>query len=143
MCTVTLLLYRASKTTPNWPLTHQILTIVSKVMIMTFSNSADLYSDPTIALGFKNYPKLTPNSTKADHWIKSYDHCIFWVSWFVKWPHQWIGLQKLPKIDPSLNKIRRLDQKLWSFHFLCQLICTVTSPLDWASKTTPNWPLTH
>ena len=38
--------------------------------------SADLYSDLTIGLGFKNYPKLTPQMSKSIQWVQSYDHFI-------------------------------------------------------------------
>ena len=34
--------------------------------------SADLYSDLTIGLGMKNYPKLTPHMPQSIHWFKSY-----------------------------------------------------------------------
>ena len=31
--------------------------------------------------------------------------------------------------------------KLWGSLHQCQLMCILTSPLDWAWKTNPNWPL--
>ena len=34
-----------------------------------------------------------------------------------------------------------LVAKLWGGLLPCQLICTVTLPMDWAWKTIPNWPL--
>ena len=32
--------------------------------------SADLYSDLTIGLGIKNYPKMTPHMPQSDHWFQ-------------------------------------------------------------------------
>ena len=34
--------------------------------------SADVYSDIMSGLGFKNYPKMTPQTSKLAHRIKSY-----------------------------------------------------------------------
>ena len=34
--------------------------------------SADLHTDLTIELVVKNYPKMTPHTSKSLHWIKSY-----------------------------------------------------------------------
>ena len=55
------------------------------------------------------------------------------------WSNHWIGLEKLPQNDPWHFEIRPLDQKLWRCPFSCQLMCTVTSPLDWPWKTTQKW----
>ena len=103
--------------------------------------SANLYSDLIIGLGLKNYPKLTPHTLKSIHWVQSYSHFNFHVSWFVQWPHHWIGNEKLPQNDPSFALFHALVPKLHEGHLPCQLICTVTSPLDWAWKTTSKWPL--
>ena len=74
--------------------------------------SADLYSDLTNQLGSKNYPKMIPHMLKSIHSVQSYGHFIFHVSWFVQWPHHWIGLKKLPQIDPTYVKIHSLGPKL-------------------------------
>ena len=94
--------------------------------------------DHTIRLGLKNYPKLTPHMSKFIHWVQRFSHFNFLVSWFVQWRHHWIGHN-----DPSYATICQLVPKLWKGLLPCQLICTVTWPLDRASKTTPNWPLAH
>ena len=86
--------------------------------------------------------------SKSVHWIQRYSDICFEVSWFVQsqliWPHDWIGLEKLPQNDPLNVKIRPLDPKIQWYLFLSQLICTVivdlTSQLDWPQKTTPKWP---
>ena len=118
------------KTTPKWPLICQNPYSESKVMINSFSMSADLYSDLTIELSLKNYPKMTPHMSKSIHAVQSYGLFIFNVSWFVQWPHHWIGLEKLPQNDPSHVKIFLLGSKLWSFHFHCQLICALYNWFD-------------
>ena len=56
-----------------------------------------MYSDLTIRLALKNYPKMTLKLPKSIHWFKRYIEIIFYIIWYV---------QK--------------DQ------FLCQLMCTVT-----------------
>ena len=50
------------------------------VMEMSFSVSADVYSDITIGLALKNYPKMTPDTLKSIHWIRSYGDVFFHVS---------------------------------------------------------------
>ena len=35
--------------------------------------SADVYSDLTIGLTLKNYPKMTHHMLKSAHWFQSYD----------------------------------------------------------------------
>ena len=140
-CTETSPLDRAWKTTPKWPLICYNPPIGSKVMERSSSISADLYSDLTIGLGMKNYPKMTPHMLQSAHWFQSYGKVFFHVSWFVQWPHHWIGHEKLPQNDPSYATICPLVLKLWKGPLPCQLICTVTSPLDRAWKTTPKWPL--
>ena len=42
--------------------------------------SADVYTDLTIGLGMKNYPKLTPHMLKSLHWLPSYGEVFFHVS---------------------------------------------------------------
>ena len=61
---------------------------------------------------------------------------------YLIWSHYLIGLEKLPQNDPRHFEICPLDQKLWRYLFPCQLMCTVTYPLDWSWKTTPKCPLT-
>ena len=39
--------------------------------------SADLYSDLTIGLGMKNYPKMTPHMPQSADWFQSYTHFFF------------------------------------------------------------------
>ena len=141
ICTVTWPLDWAWKTTPKWPLICLIPFIGYQVTWRLASMSADLYSDLTIRLGMKNYPKMTPHMPHSAHWFQSYGKVFFHVSWFVQWPHQWIGHEKLPQNDPSYARIHPLVPKLWKGLLPCQLICTVTSSMDWSWKTTPKWPL--
>ena len=129
------------KTIPKWPLTLWIPYTVLKNMKMSFSISYDVYIDLTIGLALKNYPKMTLDTLKSVHWIKSWENVFIFVSWYVQWPHHRNGLEKLPQNDSPLVKIHPLDQKLWRCLFSCQLICKVTSPLDWPWKTTPKRPL--
>ena len=72
MCTVILPLHWPQKTTPKWVLIHWNLSIRSTVMERSSSMSADVYSDLTIGLASKNYPKISPHMLKSVHWIKSY-----------------------------------------------------------------------
>ena len=103
----------AWKINPKWSLICHILPIGSRVMERSSSMSADLYSDLTIGLGMKNYPKMTPHMPHSAHWFQSYGKVFFHVSWFVQWPHQWIGHEKLPQNDPSYARIHPLVPKLW------------------------------
>ena len=48
------------KTTPKWPQTLWNLLTGSEVMEISFSMSADVYSDLTFVLAMKVYPKMTP-----------------------------------------------------------------------------------
>ena len=50
------------------------------VMEMSFSISADVYSDISIGFASKNYPKMTPDTLKSIHWIRSYGDVFFHVS---------------------------------------------------------------
>ena len=61
-------------------------------MVILFFMSADLYCYLTIGLGFKNYPKFTPQMLKSIHWVQTYGHFIFHVNGFVQLPHHLIGL---------------------------------------------------
>ena len=136
----------------KWPFECQNPSTGAKDTVIFVSMSADLYShcwaDLTIGLALKNYPKMTLWMSKSIHWIQRYSDICFEVSWFVQsqliWPHDWIGLEKLPKNDPLNVKIRPLDPKIQWYLILSQLICTVTadltSQLDWPWKATPKWP---
>ena len=42
--------------------------------------SADVYSDLTIGLALKNYPKKTPHMLESVHWFQSYGEVFFHVS---------------------------------------------------------------
>ena len=110
-------------------------------MEMSSSISADLYIDHIIGLGMKNYPKLTLHLLKSIQWLPSYVKIFLNVRWCVHWPHHWIWHEKLPQIDPSYVEIPPLVAKLWGGLLPCQLTSILTSPLDWAWKTTPKWPL--
>ena len=114
ICTVTSSLDWAWKSTPKWPLIYHNPPIGSKDMERSSSMSADLYSDLTIGLGMKNYPKMTPHMPQSTHRFQSYGKVFFQVSWFVQWPHNWIGHEKLPQNDPSYVTICPLVQKLWT-----------------------------
>ena len=116
-------------------------SIWTQVMERSSSMSADLYSDLIIGLGMKIYPKMTPHIPQSTYRFQRYGKVFFHVSWFVQWPHHWIRHEKLPNIDPSYALFHALVSKLHKGLLPCQLICTVTSPLDWAWKTTPKWPL--
>ena len=42
---------------------------------------ADLYSDLTIGLGMKKYPKMTPHMSQSAQWFQSYRlRKVLWVS---------------------------------------------------------------
>ena len=97
------------KTIPKWPLTLWIPYTVLQNMKMSFSISYDVYIDLTIGLVLKNYPKMTLDTLKSVHWIKSWENVFI----FVQWPHHRNGLEKLPQNDSPLVKIHPLDQKLW------------------------------
>ena len=43
------------------------------------------------------------------------------------------------KFPKSIHWFKRYSE---IYQFLCQLMCSVTSPMDWPWKTTLNWPLT-
>ena len=81
--------------------------------------SADLYSDLVYKLGMENYPKLTPHMLKSLHWLP----CQLTST---------LKHEKLPQNDPSFALFHALVSKLHEGCLPCQLICTVTSPLDWA-----------
>ena len=96
--------------------------------------------DPSYATICPLVPKLWTRPDRPGK-LRLYCTDFFYVSWFVQWPHNWIGHEKLPQNDPSYATICPLVPKLWKGLLPCQLICTLTSPLDWAWKTTPKWPL--
>ena len=50
-------------------------------MEMSSSMSADLYTDLTIELVMKNYPKMTPHMSQCAQWFQSYR--LRKVSWWV------------------------------------------------------------
>ena len=50
------------------------------VMEMSFSMSADVYSDITIGLALKNYLERTPHMLESVHWFQSYGEVFFHVS---------------------------------------------------------------
>ena len=100
-------------------------------------NRKSAVSEQKIGCSVNNFGHM-PHSA---HWFQSYGKVFFHVSWFVQWPYHWIGHEKLPQNDPSYATFCPLVPKLWKGLLPCQLICTVTSPLDWAWKTTPKWPL--
>ena len=145
--TVTSPMAWAWKTTPKWPLICHIPHIGSKVMEKRSSSmSADLYSELTIGLGMKNYPKITPHMAHSAHLFQSYGKVFFHVSWFVQWPHQWIGHEKLPQNDPSYATFQPLVPKLWIGLLPCQLDCTLTIEITIGlgiknyPKMTPHMP---
>ena len=51
-----------------------------KVLDISIFMSADLYSDLTIGLGIKNYPKLTPHMLKSIHRVQNYWYFNFHIS---------------------------------------------------------------
>ena len=89
MCTVTSLLDLPWKTTQKLHLNCKNLSTaseviemsLSKVMEISFFMSADVYSDHTIGVTLKNYPKMTPDTLKSIHWIRSYGDVFFHVSY--------------------------------------------------------------
>ena len=60
------------------------LSTISEVIEMSFSMSADVYSDLTIRLALKNYPKMTLKLPKSIHWFKRYIEIIFYIIWYVQ-----------------------------------------------------------
>ena len=88
------------------------------------------------SFGSKNYPKLTLGTSKSNHWVQSYSHFIFHVSWFLQWPDHWIGLQKLPMAH--LNPTTVSKAVVISFfksadlycYFNCYLKCTFFQPVN-------------
>ena len=108
------------KITLKWLLICLNAPTKSKVTEDFFFKSADLYSDITIIFASKNYSKMTPHMLKSVHLIKSYRGFFFQVSWFVQWPHHYIGLKKLPQNDTSYTWFHPLNQKLQTVK-LCQV----------------------
>ena len=56
------------------------LSIGSKVIERSSFKSADVYSDLTIGLALKNYPKKTPHMLESIHLFQSYGEVFFHVS---------------------------------------------------------------
>ena len=119
------------KTTPKWLFECQNPSTGSKDTVIFVFKSADLYShiwsDLTIGLALKNYPKMTLWMSKSVHWIKRYSEIYFQVSWFVQsyliWPHDWIGLEKLPQNDTLNVQIHPLDQKIQYLVGVLEQLC--------------------
>ena len=88
MCTVTSLLDLPWKTTQKLHLDCKNLSTASEVIEMSLSKgmeisffmSADVYSDLTIGVALKNYPKMTPDTLKSIHWIRRYGDVFFHVN---------------------------------------------------------------
>ena len=70
-----------------------MLCLLDQKLEITFSMSADVYSDLTIGLALKNYHKMGLKLPKSIHWFKRYSEINFYVSWCVQWPHCWIALK--------------------------------------------------
>ena len=68
------------KTTPKRLLNCQNPSTGSEVKELSFSMSADMYSDLTIELALKNYPKMTPDTLKSVNWIRYYGNDFFMSS---------------------------------------------------------------
>ena len=66
------------KTTPKMTLRNPYTG--SEVLEMSFSISADVYSDLSIGLALKHYPKMTPDTLKSVHWIRTYGDVFVHVS---------------------------------------------------------------
>ena len=66
--------------------------------------SADLCSDLTIGLGFKNYPKMTPHTSKSIQWVQSYGQFIFMSADLYSDLTIGLGLQNYPKMTPHTSK---------------------------------------
>ena len=77
---------------------------------------ADVYSDLTIGLALKNYPKMSPHMLKLIHWIQSHNDisilsadlysCTANLTSPLDWP------EKLPQNDPLSVEIDPLVPKL-------------------------------
>jgi len=112
---------RFFKTTPIMTLRNPYTG--SEVLEMSFSISADVYSDLSIGLALKHYPKVTLDTLKSVHWIRSYGDIFFHVSWYIQWPHHRIGLKKLSQKEPSCWNWSTGSKVIMIFPS-CQLICT-------------------
>ena len=80
MIIVTSLLDWPWKTTPKRLLNCQNPSTESEVKELSFSMSADMYSDLTIGLALKKYPKMTLKLPKSIHWFKRYSEINFYIS---------------------------------------------------------------
>ena len=93
--------------------------------------SADVYSDLTVRLALKKYPKMIPDTLKSIHWIRSYGDDFLSADVY---SDLIIGLaskkyQKMTLIFPkSIHWFKRYSE---INQFLYQLMCSVTSLMDW------------
>ena len=60
-----------------------MLCLLDQKLEITFSMSADVYSDLTIGLALKNYHKMGLKLPKSIHWFKRYSEINFYISWCV------------------------------------------------------------
>ena len=82
----------------------------SEVLEMSFSISADVYSDLSIGLALKHYPKMTPDTLNSVHWIRSYLSFFMSVDMYSDLTIG-LALKIYPKMSPHVE-IDPLDPKL-------------------------------
>ena len=119
-------------TTPKRPLKLWNLVTGSEVMETTFSMSDDMYRDFANRLALKNYSKMSPDTLKSVHWIRSYGDVLIHVSWCVKWPCHCIGLEKLFQKELWHFEICPLDHDIYTSDYvsLCQRDGTWSSTIN-------------
>ena len=123
--TVTSLLDWPWKTNPKRLLNCQNPSTGWEVKELSFLMSADVYSNLTIRLALKKYPKMIFKLPKSIHWFKRYSEINSYIGWCVQWPYllDW-PRRTLPKwlINWAIyvilglffkSKSLPLDQKLW------------------------------
>ena len=66
--------------------------------------SADLYSDLTIGLGMKNYPKMTPHMPQSANWFQSYTHFFFMSADLHTDLTIELVMKNYPKMTPHMSK---------------------------------------
>ena len=73
--------------------------------------SADVYSDLTVRLALKKYPKMIPDTLKSIHWIRSYGDDFLSADVY---SDLIIGLasKKIPENDSYIPQIHPLVQKI-------------------------------
>ena len=90
--------------------------------------SADLNTDLTIELVVKNYPKMTPHTSKSLHWIKSYVDFspklikLLLQMWLQTSVWELVQIRPRPaarKVEARLMRFRAL----WIHFVLCQPDC--------------------